>query len=140
MGCSPDEFENILDCCLKNDKIILEGFYSHLANSDDRNVSYNDIQINRFKNIIKSNALKDYNLKIHLLSSGGLFNFKDLKYNIIRSGLSVYGISPLGYPHEKLKPVMTLKAPIVLNKKNKKRNYDWLWMCLQSKKRYEKLV
>ena len=120
MGCSIHEFKYIFDSCMSNDNIILEGIYSHLANSDNSKVLYNDFQIQLFKDILKIIDLNKYPLKIHLLSSGGLFNFKDLKYDIVRSGISVYGISPLGYPHNQLKPVMTLTAPIVLNKKIKK--------------------
>ena len=33
MGCSVDEFKYIFDSCMSNDNIILEGIYSHLANS-----------------------------------------------------------------------------------------------------------
>lgn len=120
MGCSTEEFRSIFDSCIKNDNINLEGIYSHLANSDNSKVLYNNLQIQLFKDVLETINLNKYSLKIHLLSSGGLFNFKDLKYDMIRSGIAVYGISPLGYPHDRLKPVMTLTAPIVLNKKIKK--------------------
>ena len=117
MGCNIAEFKNIFKLSMMSDNIIVEGIYSHLANSDIKNEAYNKTQIKLFNEILDTLDLRKYNLKIHLLNSGGLFNFKDLKYDIIRSGIAVYGISPLGFPHKKLKPVMTLKAPVVLNKK-----------------------
>ena len=120
MGCSIEDFQRIFDECLINKNISLEGVYSHLANSENNKISYNDKQISFFNQIIKSLGSKADNLKIHLLNSGGLFNYKNFKFDIIRSGLSVYGVSPLGYPHEMLKPVMTLKAPIVHSKNIKK--------------------
>ena len=59
-------------------------------------------------------------MKIHLLNSGGLFNYSDETLNIVRLGLSIYGISPLGEINNNLKPVMEFKAPIVLIKNIKK--------------------
>jgi alanine racemase len=38
---------------------------------------------------------------------------------MVRPGISLYGVSPLGTPHNKLKPVMKMKAPVVLVKKIK---------------------
>ena len=55
-------------------------------------------------------------LTIHLLNSGGLFNYNNYSYDMVRVGLAIYGISPLGIPDNNLMPVMELKAPIVLIK------------------------
>ena len=120
MGCSIDQFQNIFDKCLSNENILLEGVYSHLANSENNKIPYNNMQLSLFNQLINSLGNKSENLKIHLLNSGGLLNYANSKFDIIRSGLSIYGISPLGYPHKMLKPVMTLKAPIVHNKNIKK--------------------
>ena len=38
---------------------------------------------------------------------------------MVRPGLSLYGVSPLGVQHEKLKPVMKMKASVVIVKKMK---------------------
>tara|TARA_B100001013_G_C24592547_1_gene435390 strand:+ start:74 stop:1171 length:1098 start_codon:yes stop_codon:yes gene_type:complete len=117
MGCDIKNFDKILNYCLKTDSISLEGIYSHLANSESRNSNYNKQQFKIFEKIL--NHLKgkslDY-LKIHLLNSGGLLNSFEFNSDIIRSGLALYGISPLKNNSRKLKPVMELKAPIVLNK------------------------
>ena len=117
MGCNMKEFVEILDCCLKENSISLEGIYSHLANSEISNSPYNNQQFIMFEKII--NYLKDKsinNLKIHLLNSGGLFNYSQFNCDIIRTGLALYGISPLHHVRSKLKPVMEFKAPIILNK------------------------
>ena len=66
------------DSIMMSDNIIVEGIYSHLPNSDSKNEVYNKTQIKLFNEILDTLDLKKYNLKIHLLSSGGLFNFKDL--------------------------------------------------------------
>jgi len=117
MGCDIEEFVEILDYCLKENSISLEGVYSHLANSETSNSHYNSQQFAMFKEII--NHLKDKSiehLKIHLLNSGGLLNYSEFNCDIIRTGLALYGISPLHNISSELKPVMEFKAPIVLNK------------------------
>ena len=118
MGCSIDCFEKILEACLNTKSISLEGIYSHLANSEDRNSVYNTQQffiVRKILTCLKNKSL-DY-LKIHLLNSGGLLNYPEFHCDIIRTGLALYGISPLHGNNHKFKPVMELKAPIVLNKK-----------------------
>ena len=121
MGCNIDDFNKILDYCLRADSILLEGVYSHLANSESENSEYNKEQFllfNRIVNYLKDNSLN--HLKTHLLNSGGLFNYPQFHFDIIRTGLALYGISPLGYHSNKLKPVMNLMAPIVLNREIRK--------------------
>jgi len=117
MGCDIKNFDEILDCCLKTDSISLEGIYSHLANSESQNSNYNKQQFKMFEKILNHLEGKSLNyLKIHLLNSGGLLNSFEFDLDIIRSGLALYGISPLQNNNRELKPVMELKAPIVLNK------------------------
>ena len=121
MGCAIDEFDNIFEECMNMGNINLEGIYSHLANSDNKNAKLNQIQINLFDNIVhkvKSKNMK--NVKFHILNSGGLFNYGDYKYDLVRTGISMYGISPLGMHDDNLKPVMEFKAPVVLKKRIKK--------------------
>ena len=55
-------------------------------------------------------------IHFHILNSAGLFNYKQYRFDIIRPGISIYGVSPIGI-NSNLKPVMELKAPIVLLKK-----------------------
>ncbi len=117
MGCSIDEFDRILTECLKINNLSLEGIYSHLAKSDSNNASLNQTQINSFLKIIeKTKKQKNNNIKFHILNSGGLFNYGNYKYDLVRTGLSIYGISPLGIHNHNLKPVMEFKAPVILKK------------------------
>ena len=119
MGCNLDEFEDVLNKCIDSPFLKIEGIYSHLANSDNKNVQYNNKQINLFNKILNK-YLKNNIFCIHLLNSGGLFNYNKYTYNIVRIGLAIYGISPLGKPNDNLKPVMEFIAPVILTKNIKK--------------------
>ena len=117
MGCVIDEFDEIFKQCLSMKNINLEGIYSHLANSDNINAELNQEQIDLFDSIV--NKIKKQNIKnirFHILNSGGLFNYGNYKYDLIRTGISMYGISPLGTHNNNLKPVMEFKAPLILKK------------------------
>lgn len=100
--------------------LIIEGIFSHFSQSDDLNINcveYTNSQINYFNNILKE--LKNNNIKIkykHLQNSGGVLNYNNLKYDIIRSGLLLYGISPCENKKINLLPAMELKTTISMIK------------------------
>ena len=114
LGCKMEEFDEIFNLVIKSNHIKLEGVYSHLSCADDKKSKYNKKQIDNFEYIL--NQLKKYDLKFHLLNSAGIFNYNKYSYDYVRSGLSIYGISPLGKLDENLKPVMEFNAPVVLYK------------------------
>lgn len=87
------------------------GIISHLACSEEKNHPLNEIQINNFREFIK-----DIPGPKSLLNSGGIFNFPDETYNLVRPGITLYGISPFKDISAKelgLKPVMTLQTQLV---------------------------
>ena len=108
---------------LKNNKnIILEGLFTHLSSSGS-NKEFSFEQINRFEKMIK--ILNDNNIYFkykHICCSGGLINYKDYLYNMVRIGLLIYGY----YPNDSLKnnfilkPCMKLKTKITYIKELKK--------------------
>ena len=114
MGCSLENYEFLIKQIKKSNKITLEGIYTHLACSENKNSDFNKIQLESFEKII--NNINDKSLNYHILNSGGVFNFSKYKFDFVRTGIALYGISPLGQINSNLKPVMELKAPIVLIK------------------------
>jgi len=118
MGCSYLDFDKILNEINNTDNIFLEGVYSHLACSENTSSKHNNFQIDRFKKIINKYKLKK--IKFHLINSGGIFNYPDCHFDFVRSGISIYGISPYEKINKNLKPIMKFVAPIVLVKNLKK--------------------
>ncbi len=114
MGCKESDFIRILDKCNQSQYIILEGVYSHLCCADDISSLKNNKQIDLFKTIV--NKSNQYQFKYHILNSAGIFNFSKSKFDLVRCGLSLYGISPFNNINNNLLPVMELKAPVILIK------------------------
>ena len=112
----------------KYDNIDVLGIYSHLCVADSfkkSDIKFTELQISRFKNLIKN--LKNDNInvgKTHLESSYGILNYHDFTFDYVRPGIIMYGIHSELNPYIKtkinLKPVLSLKARVTSIKEIKK--------------------
>ena len=99
--------------------IKIEGVYSHLPSADiDR--KFTNYQILEFKNLIRK--IKGSGIKIpfyHIANSMGLVDYKNSHFDMVRSGLMLYGVYPKDATKVKLKlkPVMSFKSKVVYLKK-----------------------
>ncbi len=120
LGILKEDIETIKNSLSKSKFINVEGVYSQLSSADEDDQSSTIIQRNQFIKI--SDYLCSYfdSIKFrHLTPSAGLLKDKENHFNMVRPGLSIYGISNVIEPHP-LKPVMCLKAPVALIKYVKK--------------------
>lgn len=106
---------------LKN--IELVGIYSHLAVSEEIDSDYTKLQLERFEQI--KNDAEEVGVEpefFHIANSGGLVNNENSVFNLVRTGLMLYGISPVQEKEENfgLKPVMTFKSKVVFLKEVEK--------------------
>jgi serine/alanine racemase len=107
---------------LENVKI--KGIYSHLCVSDQLNkddISYTEIQIENFYNLIHELIASGYNPgKLHIQSSYGVLNYPELKCDYARIGIALYGVLSSDYDKTKLSPdllpVLSLKARLIMTK------------------------
>lgn len=94
--------------------IDLKGVFAHFADVENKKITKK--QIDNFKYVI--NNIDTKNLVIHCQNSGGAFLDPEIKCNMIRLGIILYGLSPLSAGKKpvldipKLKPVMGLKGRI----------------------------
>lgn len=75
--------------------IEIEGIYSHLARSDEKDKSWSYKQKKRFDEFL--NKLNKENIKIpikHLSNSGGIIDLPDFQYNMVRPGIMLTGQYP----------------------------------------------
>ena len=114
MGCDIKDFDSIFEKVKNNSLFEIQGVYSHLSSSGNLLSDKNSFQFSRF--IQKIDSLKDEKLKFHILNTGGLLNYSKYSLDIVRPGISIYGISPIKL-NARLKSVMEFKAPVVHIKK-----------------------
>ena len=92
----------------------LRGIFTHFA--DVENPEIINKQIENFKYVI--NSIDTTNLIVHCSNSAASLFYGDLKYNMLRLGIILYGLTPLGYKNPKnsmlpdLKQVIGLKGRI----------------------------
>ena len=117
LGFDYHNIESVLDHCSKLKNINLEGLYSHFATADSSDDNYLKLQLNKFKKIVEISKKNNLGIKFfHIANSAAIFKHKDAHFNMVRPGITLYGISPLGSPESVLKPVLTLKSKVVLVK------------------------
>lgn len=108
-GIQLKNLDKYIDNLNNNKNIILDGIFTHLSTNSDQ--EFSSKQIKTFEQAIK--CFTDNNLypkNIHLSSSGGLKNYKNNLYNMVRIGILIYGY----YPNESIKNVINLEPSLVL--------------------------
>lgn len=97
--------------------IYVEGIFSHFSTADEKDKEYSYIQLEKFKNIIKSLESEGINIEIkHIANSGAIIDIKEAYFDAVRPGIILYGYYPSSEVNKSvldLKPVMTLKSNIV---------------------------
>lgn len=115
-----DEWQEFLQQDFSTVNVI--GVFSHFARADEPNEKQNDEQFNRFNQMVADLAKMGINPPIkHLSNSAATLKNPSAHFNLVRTGISLYGLSPdvssLGNSRDlSLKPVMQLRAKLHLVK------------------------
>lgn len=97
--------------------IEIEGVCSHFATSDEQNLDFARQQFLWFNRFL--GKIKDLPIRFkHISNTGAIFNLPESHLNMVRPGLSIYGVSPSEFVKdvEKLKPVLSLKTKVAFLK------------------------
>jgi alanine racemase len=89
--------------------------YSHLATADDPDPTVMQLQHRRFKTAIEQlQAIGKMPPRLHLANSAAALVDSSLHYDLVRTGLAIYGLYPAAHLHQtvNLKPVMQVKARV----------------------------
>ena len=98
------------------------GIFSHFARADEPGQAQNEVQLNRFKEMVATVESFGYtNIVRHLSNSAASLKDENSRFNMVRVGIAMYGLSPdvnsLGDSASLgLKPAMQLRAKLHLVK------------------------
>lgn len=118
IGIRPDE--SGLDFVKKADAkeyVQLEGIFTHFARADEINKEKALMQLKKFTDF--NNLLKNHNINInikHCSNSAGIIEMKDANFDVVRAGITLYGLWPSNEVRKDIVPiypVMSLKSSIV---------------------------
>ncbi|WP_245806498.1 alanine racemase [Francisella halioticida] len=116
LGINCEHVADIVEKAQRSKYIDLEGVYSHLACADEKNNSFNQFQIEKFRKIQEFVKSLNSQTICHLANSYGCIGQKDIIFDMVRPGILSYGFLPDFNVDEQLKvirPVARLVTKIV---------------------------
>ncbi|MBU0981347.1 alanine racemase [Patescibacteria group bacterium] len=122
MGFKMETFKNNLKE-LREINLNIQGIFTHFADADNPDNTYTKTQYQLFEDAIKLCKEEGFNPKwIHSQNSAAALKLKSPYLNMMRLGLSLYGISPYQESDEAyefltdLKPALEVKSTLILVK------------------------
>jgi len=114
LGFMADEVYHVASVLNTVHEIRALSVFSHLAASEDlAETEFTELQISRFQSIAEAlDVALDYHPFRHLLNTSGIINYPQAQYDMVRSGIALYGYGNEAGIDAELKPVASLKTII----------------------------
>jgi alanine racemase len=116
--------------------VLVEGIYTHLANSELADRTYSNMQVERFQEVLS--LYEKHSLPVpalrHVCNSGGILNLPGAYFDLVRPGVLFYGV----YPGEEVdrnidvKPALTWRSRVAFSKRTRPGrpiSYGSLWQA-----------
>ena len=116
--------------------MLIEGIYTHFANSERADRAYSNMQLERFQEVLE--LYQKHSLPIpalrHVCNSGGILNLPDAYFDMVRPGVMFYGV----YPGDEVdrvvevKPALTWRSHVAFSKRTlpgRPISYGSLWQA-----------
>jgi alanine racemase len=112
LGFDPSDIELITSFLSATTSIKIKSVFSHLAASEDwGEENFTRKQIESFTSITKRlTAALPYKPIFHLLNTSGILNYPEAQFDMVRSGIGLYGFGNSVAEDAKLRPISTLKT------------------------------
>jgi alanine racemase len=114
LGFMEEDLPELICRLLANNLVYTQSVFSHLSASEDPGEdAFTRLQIERFSGMSSQiiSAL-DHPVLMHILNSAGTLRFPEAQFDMVRLGISLYGIAGDGLEQKKLENVSTLKSTI----------------------------
>ena len=114
LGFRESDVDLVMSELSKTTALHVKSIFSHLAASEDMNErAFSKRQIESFEKIFKKciSGL-GYRPMRHMCNTSGLLNYPEAHYDMIRSGIGLYGFGNSEAENKNLKPIASLKTVI----------------------------
>lgn len=114
LGFNEDDIDFIAEKTNKTRAVKVQSLFSHLAASEDLNErDFTLTQIKTFKNIAeKTIKALGFSPLLHICNTSGILNYPEAHFNMVRSGIGMYGFGNSKAQNQHFKPMATLKTVI----------------------------
>ena len=96
--------------------VVVEGIFSHFANSDDADLSHACLQLERFNEVLRFYEKNGLPVPMrHMANSGGILQLPESHFDMVRPGILFYGVypSPEAQRTVAVKPALAWKSRVV---------------------------
>ncbi len=109
--------ESLLETAVNATHCHIEGIYSHFANSDAADLSYSQLQLGRFQQVLafyEKRGLPAPPLR-HIANSGAILQLPESHLDMVRAGILLYGVypSPEAARTVPVQPALSWKSRVV---------------------------
>lgn len=113
-GLLPDEVLPFVRAAAQLPGLRVEGLFTHLGTADEPDRTLAEAQLARFEDVSRVLDAHDLLPPVrHALNSAGTVAFPDHQHDLVRNGISLYGVPAEAMPGlPALRPVLSLKARI----------------------------
>jgi alanine racemase len=115
IGCSPSEALDLAPAIGKHRELHLQGLLTHFAVADEPENPYTARQVTIFEAVRKELARMGIRPPlVHAANSAGVLTAPEARYDLVRCGISIYGIAPAAELDGRLplRPALSLKARV----------------------------
>ena len=119
LGFTESNLQRLIEQLKLNKQLKVKSIFSHLAGSEDpRHEDYTKQQGERFERMSQS-IMENlwYTPMRHLVNTGGIANYPDLHFDMVRLGIGLHGFDPTQTEQGQLKIVSSLKCNVSQVKK-----------------------
>lgn len=136
VGVREYEAETLILKAAAYSHLVVEGIYTHLANSEVADRTYSNLQLERFQDVLS--LYRKHSLPVpplrHVCNSGGVLNLPDAYFDMVRPGVLCYGVYP-GDEVDRMvevKPALTWRSRVGYTKRTQPGrpiSYGSLWQA-----------
>jgi alanine racemase len=114
LGFSPSEIAALFDALPAWKSLRVEGFMTHLADSDGDDPGHTEQQLQNFRNLLEHVAHRGVKIPIvHAANSAAIVRFPQSHFSLVRPGIMLYGYLPKDVASPELKPVLSLRTRVM---------------------------
>ncbi|HXH85400.1 MAG TPA: alanine racemase [Nitrospira sp.] len=116
LGFSPEDLAALLDALSSWKSLRVEGFMTHLADSDGADPTHTERQLESFRRMLNQIAQRGLSVPfVHAANSAAIIRFPQAHFSLVRPGIMLYGYHtlPNNVPCPVLKPVLSLRSTVI---------------------------
>jgi alanine racemase len=112
------EADAFLEQSLACKHVLIQGIYTHFANSEDPQLTHARQQLDRFQEVLRFYEKRSLPTPTrHMANSGAILQFPESYMDMVRPGVLFYGVYPVGVKHTvDVAPALTWKSQVVYSK------------------------